>query len=205
MQGWNAAGGTAWAFILLGSVGCSRQPGVLASGPAFTDGQHPPFAEESSKGGISPTAALSPSEIPAGTPITVRVQSVISSARAQPGDSFQAILESPIIVGGVIVVPRGLTVTGKVLAAKGASPSNEFGYVRLALTAISLQGRTVPLQTAGIFVKGLEAKGLELDPRDPNTSGNADGVLRHSATKDVEFPAASRLTFRLSRPLSARY
>jgi hypothetical protein len=42
---------------------------------------------------------------------------------------------------------------GKVLDARAAGELQESGYMRLALTAVSLHGKSVPIQTSSIFVK----------------------------------------------------
>ena len=134
-------------------VGCSHHDGIPTSEVASSPDQHLPFDASSDKGGIFPTGALIATAIPAGTPLAVRLRSSLSSATSRAGDSFEAILDEPIVIHGKVIAPRGSVVSGKVLDAKAASALQEPGYMRLALTSVSLQGQPVAIQTSSIFVK----------------------------------------------------
>jgi hypothetical protein len=143
-------------FLLLASLslaGCSQHQGVPISEETASADQHLPFDGTSDKGGIFPTGSLTPTAIPAGTPIEVRLRTSLSSATAQAGDSFEAVLDEPLFVRGRVVAPRGAVVAGKVLDAKASAGWQEPGYMRLALVAVSLNGQTIPIQTSNIFVK----------------------------------------------------
>jgi hypothetical protein len=142
------------SLLLLSLVlaGCSHHDGIPTSGVASPD-QHLPFDASSDKGGIFPTGSLIATAIPAGTPLAVRLRTALSSATSRAGDSFEAILDEPIMVHGKMLAPRGSVVSGKVLDAKAASALQEPGYMRLALTSVTLQGQPVAIQTSSIFVK----------------------------------------------------
>jgi hypothetical protein len=43
--------------------------------------------------------------IPAGTPITVRLQQRVASASAIAGERFEAVIDRPVVVGHQVVVP----------------------------------------------------------------------------------------------------
>ena len=103
------------AVSLAWETGCSRQLAVpVSDGNA---GSAPlPFDRVSDNSGISPTAGFSFDGIPAGTEVTVRLQSALSSANSRAGDSFQAVLVEPMVVAGKMVVPPGAVVTGSVVA-----------------------------------------------------------------------------------------
>ncbi|HMH08838.1 MAG TPA: hypothetical protein VK579_19330 [Terriglobales bacterium] len=134
-------------------VGCAPHQGMPSSEQTAPADQHLPFDGASDTGGIFPTDSLTPIAIPAGIPIAVRLRTSLSSATSRRGDSFEAVLDEPIVVRGKIVVPGGANLTGKVLDARAAGKSQEAGYMRLALTAVSLNGRSLPIQTSSIFVK----------------------------------------------------
>jgi hypothetical protein len=85
-----------------------------------------------------PAASYRPLEIPSGTPVNVRLQSSISSASAQPGDRFHAVIDSPLRVGGQIVAPSGADVTGKVVAAQHSGRLEHPGMLQLELSSIRL-------------------------------------------------------------------
>lgn len=140
-------------LMALSLTGCLQREGLPASGENSYADQHLPFAGASDKGGIFPTGSLIPTAIPAGTPVAVHLLAPLSSATAKAGDSFEAVLDEPIIVRGHIVAPSGSSVTGKVLDARAAGEFQEPGYMRLALIAVSLNGQSLPIQTSSIFVK----------------------------------------------------
>jgi hypothetical protein len=178
--------------------GCARQPGVAASDQSPAHDQQLPFDGVSHTSGVFPTASLPLADIPAGTPVTVRMQSEVSSAASHAGDSFRAVLDEPIIAEGQTIVPRGASLTGRVIAARPSSGPQEPGYLRLTLTAISLRGHLLSLQTSSVFLKGGSP-----GQRNLMLVGGAGG--RTGATmedrKDVESSAGRRLIFRLTKVL----
>ena len=178
------------AVSLVWETGCSRQLAVPgASGHA---GSAPlPFDRVSDSSGISPTAGFSFDGIPAGTEVTVRLQSALSSANSRAGDSFQALLVEPMVVAGKMVVPPGTAVAGSVVAGKSSAGLNDPGYLRVTLASLALNGKRIPLETSSIFAKGgsgekrSAAAELAIDP----------------GQGDVKFSTGRRLTFRLVQPL----
>jgi hypothetical protein len=140
-------------LVTLALAGCSQHQGLPISEESASADQHLPFDGTSDKGGIFPTGSLSPTAVPAGTPISVRLRTSLSSATSQAGDPFDAVLDEPVFVRGRMVAPRGALVAGKVLDAKASAGVQEPGYMRLALVAVSLYGQTIPIQTSNIFVK----------------------------------------------------
>jgi hypothetical protein len=59
-------------------------------------------------------------EVPAGTPIEVRLESKLSSNQSKAGDEVRAAVIAPVIADGKVVIPAGSTIIGKV---KQAQPS----------------------------------------------------------------------------------
>jgi len=183
----------------LWSTACSRQFGA----PGFTDdtkGAQLPFDHVSDGSGISPTGGFDIDEVPTGTPVNIRLQTALSSARARVGESFSAVLDDPVILGGKTIVPRGALVTGSVMAAKASADRHDPGYLRLTLTSILVNGKMIPLRTSGIFAKGGShiskpaLSALALD------SANPSGSPLVPSNDDVRFSTGHRLTFRLAQP-----
>ena len=187
------------------NAGCARQMVPQMTGDRSPAGQQLPFEGTADTRGISPTAEFTPALIPAGTTITVRLSSSLSSAFSRPGDSFGAILEEPIIVQGQTVAPQGATITGKVLDARPSGQLREPGYLRLVLTAVLLKGKVTQLQTSSIF-----AKGGPRGKRSPTVLGTSLPSVGKSAPVlppdqlDVRYETGQRLTFRLVDPLPLR-
>lgn len=188
------------------SAGCARRPSVLASAEQKSGeaGDEPklPFEQPPQEGGISPTSSLVPAEtdIPAGTPLTIRLKTSISSRTSHPGDSFQAVLDEPIVLQGTRVVPAGTFLTGEVVALNRSARLHSPAYLRLKLASMALDGKTVSVQSSSIFAKaGLPP--ARPDARLRTEHAAADPVFSARQTV-VEFGIDRRLTFRLTAPVS---
>ena len=207
--------------------GCGKATGVPDDASAdAADSQKLPFDHESRSTGISPTQSLVPtvSRLPAGTPLTVRLQTAIASVSSSTGDSFSGTLDEPVVIEGQTAVPRGATVTGRVLAAKASGRLQDPGYLRIALVSIEVEGKPVTIETSSIFAKGGSHEKRNLAMIGGGTgagallgglAGGGKGALIGSVVgaaggtgtafatgkKDVSFEAERRLTFRLARPV----
>ncbi len=204
-------------LVLAGlATGCgvgAQPPTVAADTPAAPQ-QQLPFVEGK---------AL---VVPANTAIYVRLQQSISSATAQSGQNFSAELDEPLVVEGQTLAPKGAPVTGKVVAARESGHMHNAGYLRITLSSITLNGKTVPLQTNSVFVSGGSYKKRNLafigggagggallgalvgggqGAAIGTTVGAAGGATAAYATgkKEVGFIAERRLGFRLTQPLNA--
>jgi hypothetical protein len=163
--------------------------------------------------------------VPAGTPIGVRLQNSISSASANSGDHFDAVIDEDIIVDGHVVIPKGANATGRVVAAKNSGRLHAPGYLRLALDSVSVNGKDVPVQTSSIFAQGGSHKnrnlvmigggtaagaligGLAAGPKGALIgsaigAGAGTGTAYGTGKKEVGFAAERRLTFRVTQPLT---
>ncbi|WP_047487570.1 BON domain-containing protein [Terriglobus sp. TAA 43] len=92
--------------------------------------------------------------VPDGTVLPVRINHWISSGNAQPGSTFDAFVTSDILAGGEIAIPRGATVEGTVVDAKGAGVLKGRGELTLQLTALNLGGQRIPLQSQPFVING---------------------------------------------------
>lgn len=92
--------------------------------------------------------------IPAGTRLTVRVGSEISSGTAKVGDRFDATLASPLVVNGKTLARTGAPVRGKVTASKSSGRLHAPGELSLRLTSVRVNGRMLPVSTGSHSVKG---------------------------------------------------
>ncbi len=85
--------------------------------------------------------------LPAGTVVRVRIDEWVSSDRNLTGDSFGAVLDQPIVVGGWVVARRGQAQTGRVsMVKKGhGGGTSQLGVDLPELTLVD--GQQLPLQT----------------------------------------------------------
>lgn len=165
--------------------------------------------------------------IPAGTVVAVRLQNTVSSATANPGDTFDAVLDEPLVVKGQTVADRGTPVTGRIVEAKSSGRLHNSGYLRLTLASITLHGKELPVRTSSLFAKGanhnkrnaaLIGGGAGAGALIGGLIGGGKGALIGAGAgagagtggayatgkKDVAFTAERRLSFRLTQPLTTK-
>jgi hypothetical protein len=94
--------------------------------------------------------------LPAGTAITVRTTSSISTKTATSGDAFSANLAEPLVVDGKEVAPKGADVQGAVANADDGGRVKGVATLSLRLTKLEIRGDDVPVDTR-LFVKSAPA------------------------------------------------
>jgi len=191
-----------------------------------------PVAEQAAPAATGqPAAAMAtppppqPILVPAGTTLTVRVGQALSSKNNNAGDSFLATLAQPVSIGGATAIPSGSTTHGTVVTAKAKGKIKGEGELSLALTSITVNGQTYNIKTAvlentvkgkgkrtavttgggaagGALIGGIAGggKGAGIGA----LLGAGAGLVGGAATgnKQIEIPAESALSFRLSAPLT---
>jgi len=187
-------------------AGCAQQAGSIWSNGDAGATRPLPFDRTPDNTGASATADLPHPWIPAGTAIVIRLQSPISSANAHPGDTFQSLLDEPVLLANRTVLQGGTPVRGRILTAK-AGEAQEAGYLRLTLSAIATDSQTLDIHTSSLFAKGSlpgYTKGSAQNRSRPTLEIVASGPSRGDdgrALGNVEFSTARRLTFRLLKPV----
>lgn len=88
--------------------------------------------------------------IPAGTKITIRTGSELSSGTAKAGETFEATLARDIVVRGKTVAKKGDAVKGKVTLAKSSGRLHAPGQLSLRLTSVN----GMPVTTSAYSIKG---------------------------------------------------
>lgn len=159
--------------------------------------------------------------IPAGTALRVRLDQTISSNHNQPGDTFTATVESPVIVGGETVIQRGATASGTVIDAKGEGHIKGGAVLSIRLDRVRSGGRSYLVSTSsvervekgkgkrsaefagggaglGAIIGGLAGggKGALIGGLAGAGAGTAGGAM--TGNHDLVLPAETMLTFRLT-------
>jgi len=207
-----------------GSAGVEDQTAVAgATGP---DSEPAVPAGSGSTAGSSTTAAApQPLVAPAGTEITVTVDQKLSSKTSQAGQTFLATVAQPVTVDGRTLIPKGSSVTGKVLTAKEKGKIKGEGQLGITLTSVTIRGKSYPLavgtldstikgkgkRTAvttgggaagGALIGGLAGggKGAGIGALVGAAGGLVGGAF--TGNKQIEITAETPVTFTLSKPFS---
>ena len=163
--------------------------------------------------------------IPAGTPISVRLQRRLSSASAVPGERFEAVIDEPVVVGGQIVLPVGAVAQGHVVVARRSGRLRHPGELGLTLDRVTVDQQIVLLTTSHVVARGGSHKKRNWRWIAGGTGGGAvigalaaggkgaligSGIGAAAGTttafftgrKDVVFGNERRLRFRLNQEVS---
>ena len=100
--------------------------------------------------------------VPDGTPLTLKLEKELSSSTAKIGDSVEFTVAYPIRFNGMVIAPRGTSVSGTVIAVSHKGLLGRNGDVRVELGKLTLPtGETVTLRLApksGITAKKVGEK-----------------------------------------------
>jgi BON domain len=82
-----------------------------------------------------------------GTVVPVTITEALDSKTAQPNDAFHATLASDLVSNGVVVIPRGAPVMGRVVDVHEAAHFKGSALLTIELTQVTARGRKVSLVT----------------------------------------------------------
>jgi len=170
--------------------------------------------------GQEPSPQYKTITVPAGTTILVRMLDTVDSSKNPPGSRFTATLETNLVVGSTVVVPKGNTLYGRLSEAKQAGRATGSSELQLELTDIVVNGTAYPLLTSDYQVKGSSSGkrsakrlvgGAGLGAAVGGIAGNAGKGAAIGATagavgsvaqkgKSVNVPTETLLEFRLQQP-----
>ena len=166
-----------------------------------------------------------PIVVPAGTVLTVRTGQALGSKISQAGQTFLATLAQPVTVSGKPALAAGSTGRGTVVTAKSKGKIKGEAQLDLALTSVSVSGRTYNIQTnvlsstskgkgkrtaattgggaaGGALIGGIAGggKGAAIGVGVGAAAGFLGGAF--TGNKQIEIPAEAAMTFTLAEPLT---
>ena len=127
--------------------------------------------------------------IPAGTALTVRTTSQISE-RDPVGKTFTAQVDQNVVVNGATVLRAETNVTGRIRASRSSSRPGGSAPLSVALTSISVNGRSVAIETGNV------------QPQGATTAQTAQMRSRGVTAGNVLVTPGTRMQFQLTRAVS---
>jgi len=122
-----------------------------ADDPAPAPAPRPTTKPRTTRPASSSPATSTPREtgttVSAGTPLSIAVNTQISTESANVGDTWTGEIKEAVIVGDRVVFPAGSTVHGVITAAKPAQ-KGERAVLDLAVTSISANGRSIDVDAS---------------------------------------------------------
>ncbi len=167
-----------------------------------------------------------PIVIPAGTPLTVRLETALGSKTSSEGDPFEATLAEPVMSGGKVVIPQGASASGVVTQAHAAGHFKGGSTLDLTLKSVTIDGQPYAIQTSSVmearkgkgkrsaaFIGGGAVGGALLGGLIGGGKGAGIGAVAGAGAgtagagltgnRDIVLPVETLLKFKLAADLSA--
>jgi hypothetical protein len=162
---------------------------------------------------------------PAGDSLHVRITESLDSATAQTGEGFHGILTRPLVADGLVVVPAGSAVSGRVVDAKDATHFKGHSILSVAVTGIRSHGNSIAVSTepytldgknrgtnsvekigggavVGAVIGGIFGGGKGAAIGAGAGGGGGAAVQGFTRGQQVAIPSESVISFRLAAPLT---
>ena len=164
-------------------------------------------------------------ELPSGTRFVVRLDRALSTVRNRTGDTFEAILDQPVVVDGREILAKGITFTGHVTISTASGRLKGRGVLGITLDAFDLNRKHYPITTSldtrttaahkkrnielvgggtglGALIGGLTGGGKGAGIGAAVGAAAGTGVAATTGKKDVEVPAETVFRFSLKSPVT---
>ncbi len=169
------------------------------------------------------TAAMTATELPAGTPLTIRMIDDVDSERDQVGKTFRASFDEPVMIKERAVIPSGADAVVRLVADRQAGKLTGRTELTLELESVVVNKMKMPLDTGAVTtasesrtgetakrVGGLAAAGAVIGAIAGGGKGAAIGAATGAGAgtaiqvmtkgETVKIPSETRLTFTLEKP-----
>ena len=101
-----------------------------------------------------PAAAPKPVTVPAGTALNVRLTQAIDVDVSQAGQTFKAIVDDPVMIGGSVVIPRGASAAVQAVQVQQSGKMKGSDKISLKINSIGFGGRVFQVVTGYVEAKG---------------------------------------------------
>jgi hypothetical protein len=174
----------------------------------------------------NPATKPKPVQVPAGTTINVRLTQGIDVDASKAGQSFKAIVDDPVMMNGVIVIPRGATAELQAVAVQQSGKMKGSDKISLKMNSIGFGGNVYQVASAYVETKGggegkkttrKVAGGAGLGAIVGGIAGGGSGaaigaavggatgaVVASGGEEHLQLPAETRLQFQLTAAVNVR-
>ncbi len=120
------------------------------------DVRKPPAPPASPPRAPAPAAKAAPVSVtvPAGTAVNVRLTQAIDVDVSKAGQTFKAIVDDPVMIGGSIVIPRGASAVLQAVQVEQSGKMKGSDKISLKMNSIGFGGRVYEVATAYVESKG---------------------------------------------------
>jgi len=140
-----------------GGTSTGSGSGTSSSSSGTIDDRRPPASDDR-----RPTTSSSPSPgrsaIPVGTEVDVRLQTELTSDKAQVEDRFEGTTAVDLYKGNDVLIPAGSVMRGVVSSVNRASRTDRKGTLTVAFDQVTVNGRSYPMR--GTVTQALESEGI---------------------------------------------
>jgi serine/threonine-protein kinase len=175
----------------------AAQKTASASGGATTAGTQTAASQGETQGAgggtTAPAKAPQVASIPAGSTVAVRMIDGINAQQSQPGQNFHASIETPVVVGDAVAIPKGSDALVQLVSSTTAGHFKGRPSVTVKLVQVSVHGRTYP-----VLSQTYVAQGSSRGKRSAEVMGGASavgaaigGVFGHKKKKDAAVGGAA--------------
>jgi hypothetical protein len=136
----------------------------------------------------------------AGTVVELETTELLTSKVNKPGQTIRLRTTTPLIAGGILVIPAGTAAIGEVVDAAPAGWSGRAGKLILAARYIEFDGKQIPLRG---FRFDLSGTGMNIDDGVIMFGGRAisTSLTPPTVASDVNLPAGTRANAKLAQPV----
>ena len=198
--------------VPIGDIVALKFAAAPATGPATA----PAAGAVTAAAAVAPPAAApaAPVTLPAGTVLTVRMESPVSS-KDKEGTKFTAKLLADLMAGNAVVAKAGTTVHGEVEKSKQAGRLAGKSQLAISLTGIDLSGKILSVKTSNFAEAGKgegrktarnAAVGAAIGEAADDDAGKGAaigaGVSLIKKGDSVTVPVGALLEFKLTEPVT---
>jgi hypothetical protein len=146
--------GVATALLCVVAVGGCSSKGSNANSANSSAASQPASSANGAATPANNASAVPPVTIPAGTEIHVVLDAPVSSRDNQAGDTFEATVSEPVVIGGQTVVDRHARVRGVVVEARPSGHLSKPALLALGLKSMQSNGAWVEIRTHDLTLEG---------------------------------------------------